>query len=156
MTEVAAIMTICGILASVAIGAVASAPGVSPNPPRNDTLSLTTSSWARRLVVSALPASSLTTSSIFLPATVSPLSCMYSLAPATNCLPVEVNGPVIGTSMPILTVLWAKQGVAMPTTPAINAAVKVRPMVMTFPRILLLQQQNTTGTAGQLVAIPPP
>ncbi len=62
MIEVAAIITISGIFASVAMGAVASAPGVSPNPARNATLSFTTSSWASRLVTSALPVSSLTTS----------------------------------------------------------------------------------------------
>ena len=72
MTDVAAIITISGTFASVAIGATASAPGVSPNPARTATLSLTTSSCASRLVTSGLPVSSLTMSSIFFPATLSP------------------------------------------------------------------------------------
>src|SRR5262245_15266473 len=73
MIDVAAFITIIGTLASVATGATASALGVSANPARNCTLSRVTSSWASRLARSgAGPVVSLMTSSIFLPATVSP------------------------------------------------------------------------------------
>ena len=76
MMAVAALMTTIGTLASVAIGAVASARGVRPKPASTLTFSLTTNSWAMRLVLSATLASSLTISSIFLPATVVPCCCM--------------------------------------------------------------------------------
>ena len=73
MIDVAAFMMIVGTLACVATGATASALGVSTKPPRNCTLSRVTSSCARRLATSgAGPPTSLKTSSIFLPATVSP------------------------------------------------------------------------------------
>ena len=74
--DVAAAMTIIGTFACVAIGAVANAVGVRPKPARNATLSLTTSSCARRRVVSAVPPSSFRMTSIFLPATVLPCFAM--------------------------------------------------------------------------------
>ena len=74
MIDVAAAITIIGVFASVAIGALASASGVRPKPASTLTLSLTTSSCAIRLVVSgAIPVSSRTISSTLRPATVSPL-----------------------------------------------------------------------------------
>ena len=76
MVEVAAAMTTSGTFAWVASGADARASGVSPKPAMTAILSLTISSWARRLVTSAMPVSSLTISWIFLPATVSPFCCM--------------------------------------------------------------------------------
>ena len=76
MLEVAAAITTIGVLLCVAIGAVASAGGVRPKPASTMTLSLTTSSCARRRVVSATPPSSLRISSILRPATVSPFCAM--------------------------------------------------------------------------------
>src|SRR5262245_54113948 len=76
MLEVAAAITTSGVLLWVAIGAVAKAEGVMPMPASTSTLSLTTSSWARRLVTSGMLVSSLTISSIFLPATVLPFWAM--------------------------------------------------------------------------------
>jgi hypothetical protein len=76
MVAVAAAITTCGTLAWVDKGAVASASGVRPKPASTLARSLTISSWARRLVTSATPVSSLTTSWTFLPATVSPFCCM--------------------------------------------------------------------------------
>jgi hypothetical protein len=76
IVDVAAAMTIAGTLACVARGADARASGVRPKPAITPTLSLTINSCASRLVVSATPASSFTTSSIFLPATVSPFCWM--------------------------------------------------------------------------------
>src|SRR5260370_339749 len=67
----------------------ASAAGVTPNPAMKLTLSLTISSCARRLVLSGPAASSLRMPSIFLPATVSPFCCMYSLTALSICLPVD-------------------------------------------------------------------
>jgi hypothetical protein len=52
MIEVAAFMTIIGFFASVAIGATASASGVSPKPARKSTLSRLTRSWAMRFAIS--------------------------------------------------------------------------------------------------------
>ena len=97
-------MTISGIFASVATGATASAPGVTPKPAIMWTLSLTTSSWASRFEVSGTAASSLMMISIFLPATVSPFCCMNSLMAPEICRPVDCCGPVIGRMKPILTV----------------------------------------------------
>ena len=76
MLEVAAAITTIGVLDWVAIGAVASAEGVMPKPASTLTLSLTTSSCAMRLVTSGMLVSSLTISSTFLPATVSPFCAM--------------------------------------------------------------------------------
>ena len=76
MIEVAAAITIWGTLACVASGAVARASGVRPKPASTLAFSLTISSWASRFVTSATPVSSFTMSWIFLPATVSPFSCM--------------------------------------------------------------------------------
>src|SRR5512140_785344 len=79
MIEVAAFMMIIGFLASVASGATDRAFGVSPNPARKSTLSLVISSSACRLATSgAMPVVSLTMSTIFLPATVSPWAFMYA------------------------------------------------------------------------------
>ena len=83
MLEVAAAITTIGVLDCVARGAVANAEGVMPNPASTLTLSFTTSSWARRLVTSGTLVSSLTISSTFLPATMSPFCAMYSLAAAS-------------------------------------------------------------------------
>ena len=71
-TEVAAAITIMGILAWVASGAAASASGVRPKPASALTFSLTISSCTRRRVWSATAPSSLMISSIRLPATVAP------------------------------------------------------------------------------------
>ena len=66
-----------GTLAWVASGAVAERERRQAEPgERPPTLSLTISSCASRFVTSATPVSSLTMSSIFLPATVSPFCCM--------------------------------------------------------------------------------
>jgi hypothetical protein len=74
MIDVPAAITSSTTLASVASGAAASAAGVTPKPAMTLTLSLTISSWAMRLVLSGTAPSSLTMTSIFLPATVSPFS----------------------------------------------------------------------------------
>ena len=75
MIDVAAFMMTIAFLASVAMGATANAFGVSPKPTRMSTLSRVTSSCARRLATSCEgPVVSFCTISIFLPATVSPLS----------------------------------------------------------------------------------
>ena len=85
---VAAFMTIIGIFASVATDATAIAFGVRPKPARNCTLSRVTSSCARRLARSgAGPVVSLTMSSIFLPATLSPCAFMYARMPLVICRP---------------------------------------------------------------------
>ena len=76
MIEVPAIITTIGTLALVTIGAVAIASGVRPKPARKLTLSLVSNSVAIRAVFSARPASSRTSNSIFLPATVVPFCCM--------------------------------------------------------------------------------
>src|SRR5215472_4697659 len=104
MIEVPAAVTISGTFASVAIGATARAPGVTPKPARKLTFSLTTSSWARRFEVSGTAASSLMMTSIFLPATVSPNCCWNSLIEPEISRPVDCCGPVIGRMKPILTV----------------------------------------------------
>src|SRR6516162_5117445 len=72
MAEVPAAITTSGTFAWVAIGAVAMADGVMPKPARKATLSLVTSSAARRLVTSGTLVSSLRMTSTFLPATVVP------------------------------------------------------------------------------------
>src|ERR1700676_432088 len=101
MIEVPAAITTSGILACVASGAAASAAGVTPKPAMRLTLSLTISSWARRLVLSGSAASSLRMISIFLPATVSPCCCMYSLTALSICLPVDACSPVLGLILPM-------------------------------------------------------
>jgi len=71
----AAFMITIGFLASVAMGATAKALGENANPAMKSTLSRTTSSWAWRLDSSGLgPPTSLTITTTFLPATVSPCS----------------------------------------------------------------------------------
>ena len=74
--EVPADITTIGTFAWVAIGAVEKASGVRPKPAMTLTPSFTTSSWAMRLVWSGTPPSSLTISSICLPATSSPWVAM--------------------------------------------------------------------------------
>ncbi len=74
--EVAAAITIVGVFDCVASGATAKASGVRPNPARNETLSLTRSSCAMRRVTSGVPVSSLTISSMVLPATLAPFWAM--------------------------------------------------------------------------------
>jgi hypothetical protein len=107
--DVAAAVTTIGVLLCVAIGAVASASGVSPKPASTSTLSLTTSSCAMRRVVSATPASSLTITSILRPATVLPFCAMKSLTAASSWRPVDADWPVIGRMKPILKGLaWAR------------------------------------------------
>ena len=108
MIEVAAFMITIGFLASVAIGATASALGVSPKPARKSTLSRVTSSCARRLATSgAGPVVSFCTISIFWPATVSPWSFMYAFIPPSICAPYSANGPENGATMPSLTTFCA-------------------------------------------------
>ena len=75
MMDVPAVMIMDGVFDCVMTGATASASGVRLNPARKATLSLTINSCAMRRVWSATPVSSLTMTSIFLPATVSPLIC---------------------------------------------------------------------------------
>jgi hypothetical protein len=75
---VAAAITTIGVLLCVAIGAVASAEGVMPKPASATTLSLTTSSCARRRVWSGVLASSLTITSTVLPATFLPFCATTS------------------------------------------------------------------------------
>jgi len=88
--------------------------GVTPKPASTLTFSLTTSSCAMRLVTSGVAVSSLTISSIFLPATVSPFCAMYRRAAASIWRPVEACWPVIGRIRPILKVLpWASTGKAV-------------------------------------------
>jgi len=76
MMEVPAAITSCTTLAWVASGATASAAGVTPKPATTDTFSLTMSSCASRRVLSATAPSSLSTTSIFRPATAAPCCCM--------------------------------------------------------------------------------
>ena len=68
-------ITTVGIFACVTSWPSESAVGVMP-PSTILTLSLTIISWTMRRATSGTPVSSRTISSIFLPATVSPLSCM--------------------------------------------------------------------------------
>ena len=102
IAEVAAAVTTIGVLLCVAIGAVANADGVMPKPASTSTLSLTTSSWAIRLVVSGTPASSLTMTSTLRPATDDPFCACQSLTAASICLPVDACWPVMGRMKPIL------------------------------------------------------
>jgi len=76
MAEVPAAITSSTDFDWVASGAAAIAAGVTPKPAMTFTLSLTMSSWARRLVLSGTAPSSLRITSIFLPATVAPCCCM--------------------------------------------------------------------------------
>jgi hypothetical protein len=79
-----------------------------PMPASTFTLSLTTSSCARRRVTSGTLVSSLTISCTFLPATVSPFCAIHSLAAASIWRPVVACWPVIGRIRPILkTLSWA-------------------------------------------------
>ncbi len=88
MLEVAAAITTSGVLDCVAIGATAIAEGVMPKPASTSTLSLTTSSCARRRVTSGRLVSSLTISCTLRPATVSPFCAIHSLAAASIWRPV--------------------------------------------------------------------
>ena len=112
MIDVPAAVTTSGIFASVARGATASAAGVTPNPARNCTLSLTISSCARRLELSGTAPSSLMMTWTFFPATMSPCCCWNSLIAAEICLPVDCCWPVMGRMKPILTVSCAATGAA--------------------------------------------
>ena len=88
MMEEAAFMMIIGTFACVASGATAIALGVKPKPARKSTLSCVIRSCARRLATSGDgPVVSFSTSSTFLPATVSPCCFMYALMPFWICLP---------------------------------------------------------------------
>ena len=73
-----------------------------------------------RLVTSGALVSSLTISSTFLPATMSPFCAMYKRAAASICLPVEAKGPVMGKIKPILNLSCA---MALPTHTTRVAAV---------------------------------
>ena len=123
MLDVAAAMTTKGVLDWVAIGAVASASGVKPKPANTLTFSLTTNSCAMRLVTSGALVSSLTMSSTFLPATVSPFCAMYKRTAASICLPVEAKGPVMGKIRPILNLSCA---MAVPAVANSMAPARVR------------------------------
>ena len=86
--EVAAFITTIGTLPCVATGAAEKAFGVRSKPARMSTLSLTRNSCARRLATAgAMPVSSLTSSLILRPATVSPCSATYRSTPCLICLP---------------------------------------------------------------------
>jgi hypothetical protein len=76
--------------------------GVRPNPSRISTLSLTIMSCAIRLAASVTPPSSLNTISIFLPATALPRCLRNNWTAALASKPLAWNGPVIGSSRPIL------------------------------------------------------
>src|SRR5712664_3575365 len=118
MVEDAAFMTIIGTLACVASGATASAFGVRPKPAMKSTLSCVIKSCARRLAISGEgPVVSFSTSSTFLPATVSPCCFMYALIPFWICLPYPANGPENSATRPTLMVpsasaLWANSSAA--------------------------------------------
>ncbi len=113
MIEVAAFMITIAFFASVAIGATASAFGVKPKPTRMSTFSRVTSSCARRLATSGEgPVVSFCTISIFLPATVSPLSFMYAFIPPRICWPYCANGPENSPTMPSLTTFCAGEAPA--------------------------------------------
>ena len=75
VTEAPEMITTVGIFACVTSWPIASAVGVMP-PSTMLTLSLTIISCTTRRATSGTPLSSRTISSIFLPATLSPLSCM--------------------------------------------------------------------------------
>ncbi len=102
MLEVAAAITTSGVLAWVASGATASADGVMPMPASTSTFSLTSSSCARRRVMSGRLVSSLTISSTLRPATVSPFCAIHRRAAASTWRPVVACWPVMGRIRPIL------------------------------------------------------
>ena len=127
MIEVAAFMMTIGVFASVAIGATASASGVKPKPARKSTLSRNTRSSARRLAISGDgPVVSLTMSSIFRPATVSPCCFMYVLMPAVISPPMLANGPDVGTITPTLTGSGAAASAAVASAVAASAHARLR------------------------------
>ena len=116
--DVAAAITTMGVLLCVAMGDVARASGVRPKPASATTLSLTTSSCASRRVVSATPASSLSSTSTLLPPALLPFCATHSLMAASIWRPVEAEGPVIGKMTPIFTVsLWAWAALASASMP---------------------------------------
>jgi hypothetical protein len=130
MLEVAAAITTMGVLDWVAIGATAMAEGVMPKPASTLTLSLTTSSCARRRVTSGKEVSSLTISCTFLPATVSPFCAIQRRAAASIWRPVVACWPVMGRMSPILNTLsCAKAGGA-------SAAVAARARVVNWRRFI--------------------
>ena len=132
MVDVPAAIMTAGTFACVATGPTESASGVRPKPPRTATLSLTTSSVARRLVWSAAPVSSLMMSWIFLPATVSPFCAIHRRAPASIWRPVEAEGPVIGRMRPTLTVSCASAGRAAKARAAAPTPVRICLRSMSF------------------------
>jgi hypothetical protein len=113
----------------VAIGATASGRGRDAHAGQHVTLSLTTSSCARRRVLAGHAASSLTISCTFLPATVSPFCAIHSFAAASIWRPVVACWPVIGRIRPILKTLSC--AMARPLAPS-------RPRAIAVPRKLLL------------------
>ena len=104
MIDVAAFMMIMGFFASVATGATASAFGVRPKPTRKSTLSRVTSS-------------------IFLPATVSPCCFMYAFMPPSICCPYCAKGPENSATRPSFTTPCACR---VPAAPSITVAIKAR------------------------------
>ena len=119
MLDVAAAITTIGVLLCVAIGAVASASGVRPKPASTFTLSLTTSSCARRRVVSAVPPSSFRMTSMPRPATLLPFCASHSFTAASIWRPVEAKGPVIGSIRPMRNgAAWARAPSGSPSAQA--------------------------------------
>ena len=109
LTELLRAATTIGVLLWVAMGAVTSAIGVRPKPASATTLSLTTSSCARRREVSATPASSLSSTSTLRLPILPPVCCIHSLMAPSICLPVEACCPVIGRMTPIFSgSAWAQ------------------------------------------------
>ncbi len=100
-------ITTCGIFASVASGATASAVGVGLYPSSATTLLLTTSSCAMRFAWSGTPPSSRTITSTGRPAMTAGLRSWKSFTAASICLPFSANGPVMGAEKPILIGCWA-------------------------------------------------
>ena len=136
--DVAATITTIGVFDWVATGATANASGVSTKPANAVTLSFTTSSCASRRAVSAVPPSSLRTTSIGRPATVLPCCAIQSFTPASSCRPLGANGPVIDRIRPILIgSACASAGVlATAGRPAAAASAASLPSVARLPLLL--------------------
>src|SRR5712671_5338107 len=132
MIEDAAFMMIIGVFACVASGATASAFGVRPKPAMKSTLSCVIRSCARRLAISGEgPVVSFSTSSTFLPATVSPCCFMYALIPFWICLPYAANGPENSATRPTLMVPSARAPCA--NSSAAAAARMILPIFILHP-----------------------
>src|SRR5438309_1137737 len=141
MIAVAAFITTMNFFASADTSAAASAFGVSTNPARMSTLSRTTSSCAWRLATSgATPPVSLRMISIFLPATVSPCSFIYSLMALSICVAASANWPEYGRIRPILTGCCACAGDAARAASAAKIAAKCRFMVCPPPRATIARR----------------